>query len=188
MKIVRIFAVVEDSLYSVRYDEEAYEAEDEHEFRRLFRDWNDAEYLEQFFVEHQDDLESEFWGGISVHRAILKTRKDAKSLERKLVQIAETGKTDRHETLSTLFKPLFDEPDHLDPYEKDKAYGIDSPSWLRIYAIRLDANVFVVSGGAIKLTKDMNRPHLQQELRKLDIAQAFCKENPDLTLGYFEIE
>lgn len=66
--------------------------------------------------------------------------------------------------------------------------GLLKPSWLRIYAVRLDTNLFLISGGAIKLTKNMDKPHLQNELRKLDITRIFCQENFDIAPGYFETE
>ena len=182
MKIVSTFAVVEESLYSVRYD-----GEDTHELARLFRLWNDAEYLESFFTQHQKDLTRDFWQNMPIEESILKTKNDAKKLQRKLHQIALTGKNSSYETLSTLFKPLHDNPDYLDPFEKSKTYGMMRPSWLRIYAIRIETNVFVISGGAIKLTKRMDRPHLQVELEKLDITQNFCRDNYDLDFDYFEI-
>ena len=186
MKIHRTFAVVEDSLYAV-----LFEHEQDHELERLFNLWNDAEYLEEFFQNNQSDLSDVFWGDFSLENAILKTRKDAQQLENKLIQIAHNGKTDRNETLSTFFRPLHKNTQSLENFEHSKAYGIKAygkPSWLRIYAIRLDINLFLVSGGAIKLTKKMERPHLKLELEKLNIAAEYCKQHFDLTLGYFEID
>lgn len=182
MKIIRIFALVEESLYSVMYGNEIH-----HEFERLFETWNDAEYLEQFFFEQREDLERPFWGHISVEQAVIKTKRDARILETKIIQIAKTGKTDNYETLSTLFKPLHNEPDWLDPFEKSKVYGLLRPSWIRMYAVRLDTNLFLISGGAIKLTRKMDKPHLQKELEKLETTRTFCKVNFNAALGYFEI-
>ncbi len=183
MKIVSTFALVKDSLYAVKYEHEKY-----HEFSKLFTLWNDAQYLDDFFHEHKNDLNRPYWSGITPNHAILKTRKDAKLLEKKLIQIAHTGQTDKNETLSTLFKPLNKDPQKLEPYEKNKAYGLVTHSWLRIYAIRIDVNLFVVSGGAIKLTQNMNeREHLLLELKKLEITQRYCKDEFDLDLGYFEM-
>lgn len=182
MEIVSTFAVVEESLYSVRYEDEHT-----HELARLFRLWNDAEYLDSFFNQHQNDLNRDFWQNLPVEESILKTQSDAKRLQRKLLQVAQAGKNSSDETLSTLFKPLHDNPDYLDPFEKSKTYGMMRPSWLRIYAIRIETNVFVISGGAIKLTKRMDRPHLQVELKKLDITRNYCRDHFDLDFDYFEI-
>lgn len=183
MNIVRTFAVVESCLFSVLYEREII-----HEFRRLFNLWRDAEYLEQFFYEHQNDLNRNFWRNLSIEEAIFKTQKDAKRLEKKLIDIAERGKTNRYETLSTLFKPLENNPDRLDQLEKSKTYGLIKPSWLRIYAIRINTNVFMVSGGAIKLTQSMNeRPHLIQELEKLNVVKNYCRDNFDIDTELMEL-
>ncbi len=171
MKIIGIFAIVNESLYAVKYEKTHTD-----EFSNLFRLWNDAEYLSLFFEEHKADLQSRFWGQITINEAIIKTRKEANLLEKKLIQIAQNGKTDRLDSLSTLFKPLHDRATKIEEFEKSKAKGIKN-SWLRIYAIRIDINLFVVSGGAIKLTETMNeRAHLLTELQKLEITRKYLQE------------
>ena len=116
-------------MYSVQYD-----TEDLNEFAKCFELWNDPIHLRQFFEKNQKDLDNEFRNGITIEEAIHKTRGDAGLFEEELLCIAETGKTERYETLSTLFEPLskgFIESE----FEKDKAKGIKNRSWLRIYAI-----------------------------------------------------
>lgn len=183
MKIINTFAIVPDSLYTVQYADERL-----NEFRRLFRSWNDTEYLENFFEENREDLEREFWRNLSVNEAVLRTKQEARNLERKLIQIAENGKTDRYNTLSSLFKPLYDRTIRVEEFEKNKVKGLINPNWLRIYAIRLDANLFVISGGAIKLTPTMNdRAHLLLELEKLNISQKYLRDDEDDVLDLFEL-
>jgi hypothetical protein len=47
-------------------------------------------------------------------------------------------------------------------------------SWLRIYAIRLADGVYIVTGGAIKLTATMQeREHTLKELYKIDQVRRF---------------
>lgn len=53
MQIVNIFDIITESLYSVQYD-----TEDDHEFDKIFNSWTNAEYLENFFEEHKEDLQS----------------------------------------------------------------------------------------------------------------------------------
>lgn len=181
MKIIDTFAIVEDSLYSVQYE---FELEDE--FAKCFELWNDPIYLREFFEHHKDDLDNVFWNGITIEDAIAKTKDDAKLLEKELLDIALTGKTERHENLSTLFEPL--SHGAIGNYEKDKAKGVLAPSWLRVYAIRLEANLFVVSGGAIKLTRTMNnRPHLLKELEKLKVTKECLLDNENNELDFVEL-
>jgi hypothetical protein len=177
MKIIDTFAVVKDSLYSVQYESETI-----HELAKCFELWNNPIYLKEFFEQHKEDLDNDFWDGITIEDAITKTRKDAKLLEQELLYVAETGKKERLETLSTLFEPL-SEGVIIKDYEKDKAKGMIKPSWLRIYAIRVEANLFVICGGAIKLTQTMNETdHLLLELDKLEFTRnhLLAEENDDL--------
>jgi hypothetical protein len=187
-----MFAIVEiikNSLYSIKYNE----VQDEYEndefgdisskdiFTRIFNNWNDVEYLDFFFNKHKEDLQRDFFNNISIEEAICQTIEEANELEDLILQIAEAGKTNKTQTLQTLFKPLhkkdkdkFPVPDH----QKSKLYGIKRKSWLRVYAIRIDENVFIVTGGAIKLTQTMNeREHLEKELKNLEGVKQFLIEN-----------
>lgn len=176
MKIIGIFAVMEGSLYAVRYDDEdRYETAEEHEWSLCFDRWNDPFYLRNFFEEHKNDLGSDFWKGISIQEAVKKTKRDAQKLEEKLLTIAEEGLYNDNEILADYFKPLSDSP-----YEdqKEKAYGVLNPSWLRIYAVRINPHFYLISGSGIKLTKTMNeREHLQKELDKLEVTQNYIADN-----------
>lgn len=164
--------IIEDSLYSIKFNGNNFD-----EFSRLFDEWSDIEYLESFFEKHRSDLQKDFYNFISVEDAIEQTIEEAHELEEKLIEIAEKGKTDKYENLQNLFKPLKNKDAEIFPipdYEKSKIYGSAHKSWLRIYAIRIKPNVFIVSGGAIKLTKTMNeREHLQKELEKLNNVKQF---------------
>jgi uncharacterized protein YciI len=172
--------IVKDSLYAVKYTEEKDEFEnnefDENykikdEFSRLFINWQDPEYLDRFFNKHKKDLQKEFYNNISIEDAIQKTIDEAYEFQQKILSIAEKGKENFSQSLQTLFVPLHNSEKEVYPipeYQKSKAYG-SHKSWLRIYAIRIEKNVFIVTGGAIKLTKTMNeREHLIKELKKLE--------------------
>ena len=51
------------------------------------------------------------------------------------------------------------------------------PSWLRLYAIKLDKGMYLITGGAIKLTFHMDeREHTRRELQKLEKVRAFLME------------
>lgn len=196
MKIVSTFAVVEESLYTVLFDTElgildangnVIPNEKLHEFRRLFDFWNDPALLRVFFTEHIDDLNEDYWDGISIDEAIEKTRTEAKELERILIEYAEKGKTERLKNLSTLFKPLSDGKIEKD-FEKDKVKVDGKKTWIRLYAIRIDANLFVVCGGAVKLRKTLNdRNYLLKELDKLEITRKYLMDEDNDALELFEL-
>jgi len=196
MKIVSTFAVVEESLLSVLFDTEVGAVDDDgaiipnvqlHEFRRLFDFWNDPVRLRAFFEEHEEDLKEAYWDGISIDEAIEKTRKEAKKLEAILIEYAEEGKTTRHKNLSMLFKPLSDGKFEKE-FEKDKVKVDGKKTWIRLYAIRIDANFFVVCGGAIKLRKTLNdRTYLLKELEKLKITRSYLMDEDNDALELFEL-
>jgi hypothetical protein len=163
MEIVSIFA---DQLTSFRYG-----TDQPHEFSRLFSQWQDPEFLYEFFTEHAEDLQSGFFGAVSLQTAIRQTRDEARRLEAKLLQLA-SGTPDN---LDSIFEPLkLEEPIEL---TRSKAKGEKPKSWLRIYAIKLEANVYVVTGGTIKLTRSMQeREHTSLELKKFERCKAYLRE------------
>lgn len=161
MEIVRIFA---DRLTSFRYGTDD-------EFTRLFRDWQDPEYLFRFFSENAADLQSGFFGTVSLQEAVRRTRDEARALERKLLELAGSS----FKNLDHLFIPL--QPTEPDDLARSKARGFSKKSWLRIYAIRLEPNAYVVTGGAIKLTRAMqDREHTRHELGMLNRCRDFLRE------------
>lgn len=172
MEIINIFAIVNDSLLAVQF-----EAKKSDEFSILFNKWNDVEYLEQFFEENKEDLNSGFYGSLSIEEAVFKTIDEARKFETYIKDIAEKGKEDSEIALQDLvFTPL-SKSDTSIGHLKSKAYGNEDKSWLRVYAIEIASNFYVVSGGAIKLTPTMNeREHLLLELRKLDTTIEYLKE------------
>lgn len=196
MKIVSTFAVVEESLYSVLFDTEVNAVDDDgaiisqeqlHEFRRLFDFWNDPIRLRAFFEEHEEDLKDDYWEGITIEEAIEKTRKEAKELEAILLEYAEAGKTIRLQNLSMLFKPLSDGKIEKE-FEKDKAKVDGKKKWIRLYAIRIDTNLFIVCGGAIKLRKTLNdRTYLLKELEKLKITRDSLLDEDSDVLDFVEL-
>jgi hypothetical protein len=93
-----------------------------------------------------------------------------------MLDICQKGKADPQESLSTLFEPLRDGTLSIEDFEKNKAKN----HWVRIYAIRIDQNLFVITGGAIKLTRTMNdRDHLLKELDKLELVKGFLERRGD---------
>ena len=95
-----------------------------------------------------------------------------------------------------LFHPLSLADNRAHELTREKARNWDRaqhPSWLRIYAIRIEPNVYIVTGGAIKLTATMQeREHTQKELDKLNACRDFLKQNgvfdQDSFVDFFEEE
>lgn len=51
-------------------------------------------------------------------------------------------------------------------------------SWLRIYAIKLDKGIYLITGGAIKLTHLMSeREHTLNELKKMEMVRNYLLDS-----------
>ena len=168
MKFVRIIPEY-NHLWTVKSPDE-----DADELTLLFRKWNNAEYLFDFFMENFDDLKS-FFKIERLDQAVEDTLDDAESLEELVLDFPYT------EHLDELFKPLDITDTRMSELTREKARNWDRDrhaSWLRIYAIGLEPNVYVVTGGAIKLSRTMQeREHTAMELKKLNLCKAFLKAN-----------
>lgn len=64
---------------------------------------------------------------------------------------------------------------------KEKARLRNTPrhaSWLRIYAIKLEPGIYIITGGAIKLTRTMQeREHTLVELARMEKVRRFLINN-----------
>jgi hypothetical protein len=169
MQIVRIFD--DDFLLTVHYD--GLETDT---FTQIFNNWTDIEYLEGFFTLNEFDLKRDFWGGISIEDAVIETRNEALKLREYIYGLTKKTLKNRISIFKRLFKPLTKTLIGNDIIAKKKSYGLRKNSWLRIYALKLDDDMFVITGGAIKLTDNMEeREHTRKELLNLDNCLTFLK-------------
>lgn len=162
IEIVTIFVFKETNrLLAFKFDEE------EDEFQKAFNNWQDVEYLEDFFEKNKADLQSGFYGLITVEEAIIKTLNESEAFENRLNDLCKEPEQNLNDII---FTPLDNYATTI-KLQENKAYGPGKHSWLRIYAIRLGPTVFIITGSAIKLTKNMDdRVHTKNELKKLKTA------------------
>lgn len=170
MKFVHIFDD-EECLLSVKKDNERQD-----EFSNIFDQWTDIEYLYKFFTAHESDLKRPFWEGISIEQAIIETRNEAIKFRKYLKKISEKSPKERKPLFLRLFHPLSHDQGISSFLEKKKAYGKRNKTWLRIYALKVGEDKYIITGGAIKLTDTMQeRPHTMRELKKMEICEQFLK-------------
>lgn len=176
MKFVRIIPGY-DHLWAVKSQDQEVD-----ELTLLFRKWNNAEYLLNFFMENFEDLKA-FFKIERLDQAIEDTFEDAEVLEELVLDFPYT------EHLDELFKPLDITDAGMSELTREKARNWNRErhaSWLRIYAIRLEPDVYVVTGGAIKLSRTMQeRKHTAIELDKLNRCKAYLKANGVFDQGSF---
>lgn len=171
MKIVRIFVSEKsnEGLWSIHLN-----GEPQNEFDKFFDLMDDLNWLDDFFASNEADLYSGYFGPVAIDSAVLRTMDEADEMEDTLHNYSKRGFAGSS-NLQHLFKPLYNLEYSIVVHQKSKVRI--RKGWLRVYAIRLAENCFVVTGGAIKLTAGMKREHLQNELRKLELTKTFLRKN-----------
>lgn len=138
--------------------------------QKVFSEWEDPEYLYTFFKNNLSDL-SEYYHITNVEQAIFDTGTDAVALKTMILDISPDA------SLDLLFRPLENSRFSEMNLSKEKAKGnwkSSHSSWLRIYALKLEPDSYLVTGGAIKLTRTMEeREHTLQELMNMEKVRNF---------------
>lgn len=149
------------------------EGESENALYSLFEQWSDIEFLRDFFKRNINDLVS-YFKIADIHTAIFDTVEDNDKLQCLIMDISPDSDLDK------IFRPLenYRTSDIVLGKEKAKLKRREShPSWLRIYAIKLTTGIYIVTGGAIKLTATMQeREHTLKELKKMEKVRRFLIE------------
>lgn len=184
MRLIDTFEILEGVLYSVVFDEKSYEGVNE--FRRILNLWTDRDYLVEYFLRNQKQLQSEFWNNVinchpfdtvEITKAVNLTIEEATEFEEEILSLAN-GIDGRG--LEQIFIPLHKEIKREYERHEFKAYGIFENSWLRFYAIEIEG-IYFISGGGIKLTKKMEDSEgLTLELEKLKKVYDYLFNNPDI--------
>lgn len=162
---MRFERLIDDGrLWAVMYDEDETNV-----FDKVFSQWNDYEWLRNFFKDHLDDLSS-YFHILDIDRAVFDTVDDANELACLILDI------DPEANLDMVFRPLENGRMSEMVLGREKAKGryYSHASWLRLYAIKLEAGYYIITGGAIKLTATMReREHTLVELNRLNQVRDF---------------
>lgn len=177
LKIAGIKTIFKDHLYSVQYD-----GCSESEFTRLFNLWKNPENVDLFIDTYKDLMISPFWvaQGISASYARRLITQEAVATESHFLDLylntINGDVPDFNQEFVFLDKQVFE----FRLRSKHKMYGThgkDCPSFLRIYAIKVENNCFLITGGAIKLTHRMDEAeYLQEEVRKLNTVHDWLEQ------------
>ncbi len=159
MRIYRIFEEIEQiELYVVHYPDE-----DQDEYDRLFSCWSDMDYLRAFAGEN---------GVEDVYSFIEEVLRDAGQFERIFFDYK-----DDPGALAMLFRPLSDANLELGAELKLKK-GKLIRNRLRLYAIQLEDECYLITGGAIKMSQKMqDHPDTANELQKMHMVRMYLKNN-----------
>lgn len=142
-----------------------YEGEETNTLDTTFSQWEDVAWLKSFFENNISDLSS-YFHITDVNQAIYDTLDDNEKLQCLILDLSPEANLDE------LFRPLSNSQIGEILLGKEKARLRNRPkhaSWLRIYAIKLSPGVFIVTGGAIKLTATMQeREHTLMQLARME--------------------
>ena len=130
--------------------------------------------MRNFFKANLEDLTS-YFKITDVNQAIYDTIDDSERLQCLIMDISPEADLDK------LFRPLDNSRTSEMIFGKEKARLHNTPkhaSWLRIYAIKLEPGIYVITGGAIKLTRTMQeREHTLVELARMEKVRRFMLDN-----------
>lgn len=158
MKIVSIF---EDQLFAFHF-----KGESKNELRRLLTLWTNTEYLYKFLKDNKSDLPK----GVPISILVSQLIENANDIDDILHEISN----DPERKLEDFFKPLDNQEYQIVNLSKQKG----RKKYLRLYAIKIDNNCFVITGGAIKFHHlNKNRPHTKNEMQKIEMCRDYLKEN-----------
>ena len=172
MKIITLY---DGFLYAVQYD-----VGKKNVFDELFDYWDDVSGVYDFITVNEEYLQSDFWGNrMTPFDVAQKVVDEAEELEEEIFERCNNAKDNDKPDLDDMFKYL--DGKYRDVYEltPTKAYGIGRPSFLRLYAIKVDSNVYVITGGGIKLAKKIqDSPGLKESvIRDIDKVRHWMIEN-----------
>ena len=180
LKFVVIFAEkdrrmrFEDVIHNGKLWAVVYDGDEQDILTKTFANWLDYGFLEDFFSRNAKDLE-EYFHITNLDQAIYDTIADAASLSCLILDIRPDA------NLDTLFRPLENHRIQEMLLSREKAKGgrtTTHNSWLRIYAIKLEKGIYLITGGAIKLTHLMaEREHTLNELKKMEMVRNYLLEN-----------
>ena len=153
-----------NKLWAVRY-----EYETDNVLQQLFSQWSDPEWLMNFFCDNMSDLET-YFKITDVNQAIYDTIDDSNELQCLILDLSPDSNLDK------LFRPLENTRTQEMLLGREKARlsrNRSHASWLRLYAIKLEPGCYIITGGAIKLTRTMQeREHTLRELNNMELVRS----------------
>ena len=175
MKITEIYS---GSLFAVHFDEKDF-----NEYEDAFALWQDLDYLVKYFSDNANLLATDFWKSIPIptdYEDLAQIIIDESfDLQEYIEEVASNTANGAEPDFDTFFQELGGKYKNLRQYIPQKAYGTNTPTMLRLYAIRIEPNCYLVVHGGIKLTPDIQgTPALRQQLfSKIDNVLHFLKVN-----------
>ncbi len=151
-------------------------------FNKIISDWNNTKYLFEYFKKREQDLN---YYNVSVQDAVRITRLEINKFRNNLHQILNGS----NPNLDQLFSNLDNQEYRTDVELSKQKAKPNRKYWLRIYAIKIEPNKYIIVGGALKLKKFMNDDEAtKKELVKLNQVREYLR-NEGVTDydGFYEL-
>ncbi len=137
-------------------------------YRDVLNDWNDAEYIYNFYKTNE---------------ALIKNNRFIKcknhiEFTQLVIECASKLDEDLFQMASGNLNQLFEVLEINQPYMQELSKWKKKENLLRLYAIKIEENIFLITGGAIKITKTMQEHSgTYNELKKLEKFKNILIEN-----------
>lgn len=167
MDIIEIF---KPHVYSIRFDENGV-----NEYDRIINQWHDLDYLSKFFSDNKNYLKDEIWttSGLNsndIEKFVERVIDEANALEEHLEYLVGNIRNDDKPDLDDYFHYLDGKYCYVSEMTPVKGYGTRNPSLIRLYALKVEPNCYLIVDGGIKLCDTIqNSPELKDHvLQKID--------------------
>ncbi len=166
-------------LYSIKFDDA-----DTDEYSRVLRLWKDLDYLVNFFRTNAKEVDQPFWREVGLNpddpmASAERVASEAIILASHIRDLAQNATIGEVPDFEDFFRPLGGKYSYLTELEPHKSYGTYSPSLLRLYAIKLDTNTYLIVFGGIKLGRTIqDSPGLKEQVfNRIDNVISFLRAN-----------
>lgn len=172
---MEIIAIFPPYIYSIKYDDK-----EDNEYDRLFDKWNDLTSVLDFLMQHKEMLKASVWKKVSEPElAARQVLDEAEALELLFTELNSHTTNGEEPDFDSHFQYLDGKYKFELEYEPMKSYGDCRPSLLRMYAIKMDRNTYLITGGGIKLGATIqDSPDLQDHvIQNIDKVREWLKAN-----------
>lgn len=177
MKIVPIFAdeQIPKGLFAICLNPN--EIPTPNEYDKFIKWVYDNQNLRSFFKEREHLLKKNPYFPNTIKDAVKRTFAEMRLLEQHLKPSKYNSLADLCNFLNDNFKALDNQSNYGGELQPSKTRGPNNNCWIRIYAIRVNSEMFIVTGGAIKLVLEMNEDDIvDHERRKLLRVRDYLKQ------------
>jgi hypothetical protein len=181
MEFIPIFTNENDcNLWSACYPEDKKRGKNKSIFDILINEkWSDPKYVREFLTTNSKDLFTPFWKGLTITDAAAQISDERTKLDERLFAIEYKVKGYEYISLINYFQKLHTNKASLITKNENIVKGkptLFRPPLLRLYGIELEDGVIIVTGGTIKLKKDMIGDNFDFEIQRLNRVQEFLKQ------------